>query len=154
MKRLTTLTVASVMALSSFSFAAFGESHAMKEEAMMYEMGEEGIEALMKANGAATKVLGDMAKGTTAYDATAAEEAKMALIANAKEIPHVFEQPIEGGETLPAAWENWEDFVAKATAMEEAAMALDVSSAESIGAGLGMVGGTCGGCHQLYRVKS
>ncbi len=113
-------------------------------------------EDLMKANGAAAKVLGDMAKGTTAYDAAAAEAAKAKLIEDAGLIPTVFEAPATEAETesKPEIWTNWDDFVVKANALKTASEALDVSSAETIGAGMAGIGGACADCHKAYRVAN
>jgi cytochrome c556 len=43
--------------------------------------------------------------------------------------------------------------LAKGKALGDAAGALDVASAESIGAGMGAIGGTCKACHTDYRVQ-
>lgn len=99
-------------------------------------------------------VLGGMAKGKMAFDADKAAMAKAGLIANAQAIPAAFEINAMDpkSEALPAIWENWEDFVTKASAMETAVGTLDVSSAEAIQGGLRSVGGSCGGCHKSYRI--
>ena len=112
---------------------------------------------LMKKNGAAAGVLGGMASGKEAFDAAKAEEAKATLIADAAMIAEVFKEP--GGadpasEAKPEVWTNWEDFLVKATALTDAATALDVSSAETIGAGMGAIGGACKDCHTSYRIMN
>jgi cytochrome c556 len=100
-----------------------------------------------------TKILGDMAGGKTAFDAAAAEAAKTALAAAAAEIPAKFEpqatDPVS--EAAPAIWTSWEDYLVKAQALVTAAEAIDVSSADTIGAGMGAVGGTCRACHSAYQ---
>lgn len=116
------------------------------------ETGHEAASAMMKANGGALKTLGDMAKGTTAFDAEAANAALEKLAANAAEIPAVFETPYEAATASPDIWTNWDDFVAKSEAMVTAA-SVTVDSAEAIGPVLGAIGGTCGACHQPYRLK-
>jgi cytochrome c556 len=109
----------------------------------------------MQAIGGAMKVLGGMAGGDVAFDAAAASAAKDALVAAAQGAPAAF--MTQGGED-PASeskadiWANWDDFAAKATALSNAATALDVSSAETIGAGMGAIGGTCKDCHSAYRM--
>ena len=109
---------------------------------------------LMKTIGMNTKVLGDMAKGTTAYDLAAADAAKAALVAASAEISAKFEPNVTdaGSEAKPEIWTNWEDFAAKGMALNAAATALDPSSVETIGAGMGAIGGTCGACHKAYRM--
>lgn len=111
---------------------------------------------LMKSFGGAAKTLGGMAQGEVAYDAAAAEAAKQALIAGAAEIGTKFTANVEdaGSEAKPEVWTSWDDFVAKANALGTAAAALDVASAETIGAGMGGIGGACKDCHTTYRVAN
>lgn len=110
---------------------------------------------LMKLQGKNAGVLGGMASGKAAYDAAAAEAAKAVLLETSSKIPETFMEP---GEPDPASlakpeiWTNWDDFVVKATALNTAVAALDVSSVETIGAGMAAIGGACGGCHEVYRV--
>ena len=109
---------------------------------------------LLAAQGAAMKVLGGMAGGEMAYDAAAAEAAKAALVATSGNIAVVFEPNTTdaASEAKADVWTNWDDFAAKAKVLNAAAMALDVSSAESIGAGMGAIGGACKDCHTTYRM--
>jgi cytochrome c556 len=113
----------------------------------------EARQALMKTFGGAAKTLGGMAGGG-AYDAAAAEAAKAALVTGAAEIAAKFETNVADpdSESKPEVWTNWEDFLVKAKAMGDAATAMDVSTAEGIGAGMGNIGGTCKACHQAYRM--
>ncbi len=101
-----------------------------------------------------TKVLGEMAGGKTAYDAAAATAAKDALVAASAEIGAKFEPQATDPKTKAKAeiWTNWDDFLKKATALNAAATALDASSAETIGAGMGAVGGACKDCHSTYQM--
>lgn len=110
---------------------------------------------LMKTIGGAAKTLGGMASGEVAHDAAAAEAAKQAMIAAAAEIEAKFTNNAAdpASEAKPEAWTNWNDFLAKGKALGDAAGALDVASAESIGAGMGAIGGTCKACHTDYRVQ-
>ena len=121
---------------------------AVANEAMMAR------ETLMKSFGGAAKALGGMAGGEMAYDQAAAEAAKAALVAGAAEIAAKFEAPIDDpeSEAKPEIWANWDDYLVKAKALGDAAAALDVASAESIGAGMGAIGGACKDCHTTYRV--
>jgi cytochrome c556 len=109
---------------------------------------------LMKIIGKNTKVLGDMAGGKAAFDAAAAEAAKVALVAASAEISAKFEPNVTdaGSEAKPEVWTNWEDFAAKGKALNAAATALDTATVESVGAGMGAVGGSCGACHKAYRM--
>ncbi len=121
---------------------------AVADEAMMAR------ETLMKSFGGAAKALGGMAGGEVAYDQAAAEAAKAALVAGAAEIAAKFEAAIDDpeSESKPEIWTNWDDFLVKAKALGDAAAALDVASAETIGAGMGGIGGACKDCHTTYRV--
>lgn len=110
---------------------------------------------LMGTIGANTKVLGDMAGGKAAYDATAAEAAKAALAAAAAAIPAAFEAEVDDpvSEARPDIWMNMDGFVEDAKALEDAAGAVDVSSVEGIQAGMGAIGGACKACHSDFRAK-
>lgn len=109
---------------------------------------------LMSDIGRYTKVLGDMANGREAFDATAAAAAQAGLAAAAANMPVVFESE---GAADPASdskaeiWTNWDDFVAKAEVLKVAAEGIDTASVEGIKAGMGAVGGTCRACHTPYR---
>jgi len=63
--------------------------------------------------------------------------------------------PVADSRAKPEIWDNWDDFVAKAEALQTAATAL-AAAADSGGfaAGRELVRGvrdTCGGCHRPYR---
>ena len=111
--------------------------------------------ALMSLVGKNTGILGGMASGKTPYDAAAAEGAKAALIEASAKIEATFKD--QGGadpasEAKPEIWTSWDDFLKKAGALGAAATAVDVASAETIGAGMGAIGGSCKDCHSTYRM--
>lgn len=110
---------------------------------------------LMGINGKSAKTLGEMAGDKADFDASAAEAAKAALIAAAAEIPAKFEQEADDpvSEARPEIWMNWDGFVEKSKALEDAANALDVSSLDSLKAGMGAVGGACKSCHTDFKAK-
>jgi cytochrome c556 len=110
---------------------------------------------LMKVVGKNTGVLGGMASGKEPFDAAAAEAAKVALVAAFGQVEATFME--QGGadpvdEAKPEIWSNWEDFLSKANAAATAAGAIDVASVETIGAGMGALGGACKDCHTSYRI--
>jgi cytochrome c556 len=110
---------------------------------------------LMGTIGKSIGVLGNMASGKAAYDAAAAEGAKAALIEASAKIEATFmtqgaADPVS--EAKPEIWTNWDDFLVKANALNAAATAVDVASVETIGAGMGALGGSCKDCHTTYRV--
>jgi len=104
------------------------------------------------------KVIGDMAKGTTSFDAAKAAEAARDIGVTAKKIHELFPEGSGGGtsEALPAIWEHWDDFTAKADdlgkAAETLAVALDNGDADWKSAFKG-VSDACKACHQDYRKK-
>ncbi len=110
---------------------------------------------LMTVIGKNTGILGDMAGGKAAYDAAAAEGAKAAIVEAAGKIEATFKDQgaaDPASEAKPEVWTNWEEFLADAKKLGEAAGAMDVASAESIGAGMGALGGACKDCHTEFRV--
>jgi cytochrome c556 len=109
---------------------------------------------LMSVVAGNTKTLGEMAGGKIPFDATAAAAAKAALAAAAAEIPAKFEPQATDPVTEAKAeiWTNWDDFVAKSEALLKAAEAVDTTSVETIGAGMGAIGGACKDCHTTYRM--
>lgn len=74
--------------------------------------------------------------------------AELARIANT-----LFPEGSQGGEALPAIWENPEDFDAKLDAFEAAAASLKstVDSGGSIGPAFQELGQACKSCHDDYR---
>jgi cytochrome c556 len=109
---------------------------------------------LMRSNGKNVGILGDMAGGKAPYDAAAAEAAKAALIENAGMIEATFKDQgaaDPASRAKPEIWANWDDFLLKAKALGDAAAAIDVASVESIGAGMGAIGGACKDCHTTYQ---
>jgi cytochrome c556 len=104
------------------------------------------------------KIIGDMAKGKTPFDAAKAAEAARDIGVTAKKIHELFPEGSGGGksEALPAIWEHWDDFTAKAdelgTAADTLAAALDGGDPDWKGAFRG-VSDACKACHQDYRKK-
>ena len=111
-------------------------------------------QALMGTIGMNTKVLGEMAGGKVPFDAAAAKAAKTALTDASAKIAATFEPKGTDADSKakPEIWTSWDDFVAKADVLNKAAVALDVTSAESIGAGMAGVGGSCKDCHSKYQL--
>ena len=107
-----------------------------------------------------TGLLGDMAKGTTPYDAEIATAAAENLAAEAAMNRIVLW--IEGSEqgavaTSRAKTEIWSDaagFEEKSIALETATIAMVAAAGtdlESLRAAMGGVGKSCGDCHKAYR---
>lgn len=142
MKFVTKTIVAGLIMVAGVAFAKSTDPDAMARQALMGTIGMN------------TKVLGDMAGGKVAFDAAAAEAAKAALAEAAGKIATTFEPQGTDAESdaKPEIWTNWDDFVAKADGLSKAALALDATSVEGIGAGMAGVGGACKDCHTKYRL--
>jgi len=110
---------------------------------------------LMASNGAVLRTLGGMASAKIAFDAAAAEAAKQVLVANAAGTLVVFKNQASdpASHASNSIWTAWDDFSAKAGDLGKAAEALDTTSADSIAAGLGAIGGTCKACHTAYKAS-
>ncbi len=108
----------------------------------------------MSGIGANMKTLSQMSKGEIAFDAAAAQAAIDEIAEASETIPAVFETPAQDpeSEASPEIWENWEDFVSKAEALQAAASGATVTDEASLGAAMGAIGGTCGSCHRAYQL--
>ncbi len=108
----------------------------------------------MSAVGKAAKTLGEMAKGEAPLHQAKARMARDTLSLGAGKIPALFESPATDpkSEALPLIWENWEDFTARAQAMQAAALELDFTTRNNLSKSMKTLGATCGGCHERYRM--
>jgi cytochrome c556 len=109
---------------------------------------------VMDSQGANAKILGDMAGGKADFDAAKAAEAAAAIAATAATIPDIFraDEADPKSNAKPEIWANYSDFEAKAGDLMKAAQAMDTSSVEGVGAGMGALGGACGACHKAYKM--
>lgn len=109
----------------------------------------------MKRIAAETKVLGEMAKGTTEFDRAAARRAAASIARHAAQAPGLFEAPEDDpkSESLPAIWDNFDDFAAKSLEMEKIALGLSrsISSVGDLRPAVQRLGATCTSCHEVYR---
>lgn len=110
---------------------------------------------VMKDAKASMAVLGDMAKGQRAFDPAVAEQARRDLMRYALDMPNVFETPAQDpkSEALPVIWTSFPDFTQRALTMNVEFEALDVSSLETLRAGLPAAAVTCRACHQTFRKR-
>jgi cytochrome c556 len=118
--------------------------------------------ALMKTNGQQAKIVGDMAKGDTPFDAAAVHKAFASFQNAAANMPTLYPDSSKGGDPAddfnagPKVWEDMADFKARFVKFGEDAKAADssVTDVDTLKAALGNIGkNDCGGCHQIYRVK-
>ena len=109
----------------------------------------------MKSIATATKTLGDMTKGTRAFDAAEAREAFEAIAAQSKRVPALFEAREDDpkSEALPVIWDDFADFEAKNATMQTTAAQLSrsVATLDELRAGFNDLGATCAACHKTYR---
>jgi len=115
----------------------------------------EARQSVMEAIGAQMKVLGQMAKGETAFDAEAARAAVARMDEAAHHIEPAFEPEAmsEDSEARPDIWMDWESFTAQAEALREALAGVDVSTQDGLKTALGTIGGACKDCHEDFREK-
>lgn len=116
-------------------------------------------EAMMKGFGGSLGQLAPMARGEQPFDSAAVMAALEALQGHAEKFDAAIlfpEGSIGDGEALPAIWENTEDFQARADKLKadvEAVMANPPADPAALGAALQQIGGNCGACHEVYRMK-
>jgi cytochrome c556 len=110
----------------------------------------------MAAVGGHMQAIVDIIQGKVPHTAHLATHAD-ALAALAEVADTLFPDGSEGGDALPAIWENGEDFAAKLAAFKEAAANFKVAAASGdmaqVGGGLQQLGQACKGCHDDYRAQ-
>lgn len=102
----------------------------------------------------ATKVVGQMVQGKTAFDRDAVIAAAAVLTQETARIPEMFETRADDpkSEALPAIWDNWEDFKAKADdGVSAADLVSQAASPDDLKAAVARLGQTCKACHADYR---
>lgn len=123
----------------------------------------EDREALMKERGQAVGGLSKMAKGETPFDAAGALALLEQLKANGEktDIDVLWAASATGNtgdspESAPKIWEDMAGFKAAEEKYEtavNAAIAAAPADAAALGAAMGGIGQSCGGCHEVYRIK-
>ena len=144
------------VALAAVAVAGFAFAQTVLEPAAA----EVARSANMKLRGAQMVVLGGMAQGETPYDAVAAQAAADELVAVLMVDQSTWwplgsdSDTIENSRALPAIWANMDDVIAKATALSDAATAMQAAAGvdlASLQGAMGALGGACGSCHETYR---
>lgn len=118
-------------------------------------------QTVMKAIGAHMGGIGAVLKGEVDYGPKHIEEHAEAINGMAQILADAFREDVgtSGGETAAKQeiWSDWNDFVAKAKGLEEAAGNLgdlaEGGDMAAIGDGVKALGGACGACHNTFRVK-
>ena len=147
--KIAILAASSLMTVSAFAFAHSGATGIVKQR----------MEA-MKDVGKQMKIIGEMIKGTAAFDGLAAKKAADTISEHAAEIQNLFPEGStqSPSEALPAIWSEWDEFIAIADEMKFEAeklstIAKTASNTQEIKAQFMSVGKTCSGCHERYRLK-
>ena len=115
-------------------------------------------EDLMKQNNQHAKVVVQMMKDQTPFDAKAVEAAFAQWADTAQKLPSLFPDDARTGgdnRASPKIWENKKDFEAKAAAFGKAVAdnrAKAVGSLGGLKAAIPVVGKGCDNCHELYRL--
>lgn len=108
-------------------------------------------------------VLGAMAQGRIDYDAALAQTAADNMFHLTRHDQSRLwpegtdSMSMDGTRAKPDIWDNLDDFVAKFTALQDAAVALQASAGNGVDdlrAGVGAMGASCQACHQAYREES
>src|SRR5690242_6022487 len=114
--------------------------------------------ALMKENGAQSRVAREMIEGKQPFELAKAQKVLATFAGVHDKAKNLWPDTSKsGGDTasLPAVWENKADFEAKLTKFSSDAKAAEakVKDLDSFKAVMGDIGKDCGGCHNTYRKK-
>jgi cytochrome c556 len=114
-------------------------------------------QALMKANGEATKPIVPILKGQAPFDLATVQKALNTYIEAADKMPALFPPGSDKGKThaLPAVWQDKSDFdarFAKFGGDAKAALA-SIKDEATFKANFPPIFKDCGGCHEKYREK-
>lgn len=110
----------------------------------------------MDQNGQAMKTLVPMMQGKTDFDAAAAQAALAAIATVAAGAPDLFKANEHDPESKAkdTIWDNFDDFTAKASALQTAAEAgAGVDSLAALQAAMGPVAQACKACHMEYKAQ-
>lgn len=150
--KLRKLSLLSVIALVALGFG-LALVHAQEEEAP--ELGYR--QKVMKGHGASMGSIGDILKYKLPGGNDHVAKHARNISAYASLIPEAFEKNISTGKTdaKPEVWQNWDDFVSKAEALDVAATELSAAAAggdmRAMMPGVKALGDACRNCHNEYR---
>lgn len=101
------------------------------------------------------KVIGTMHMGQTGFDAAAANGALEKIAEHAADIPSLFETKALGpkSEALPAIWNDFDAFTARATELQDTASSLagTVEDPGDLMPVMHEIGQACSACHSDFR---
>jgi cytochrome c556 len=114
--------------------------------------------ALMKDNGAQSRIASEMISGKQPFDLAKAKNVLTTFATVSEKSKSLYPESSKAGDTaaLPAVWENKADFEAKLAKLAADAKAAEgkVTDLDSFKAVMGDVGKDCGGCHRTYRKRT
>jgi cytochrome c556 len=116
-------------------------------------------ENLMKQNNNHAKVVVQMVKGQTPFDAKAVEAAFAQWADTAKQLPNLFPANAKTGgdnRASPKIWENKADFNAKIADFAKVVAdnrAKAIASLDGLKVAVNAVGKSCSACHDEYRLS-
>lgn len=136
------------VALIAFGTAALSHSGVTNKDVMARMMVMSTISEQMK-------VIGAMAKGETQFDPAVAQSALIEIAAQSAQIPSMFETRADDpkSEALPAIWERFDTFVARAEDSVTVAerLAATITTEADLGPAMGQLGAACKACHADFR---
>lgn len=151
MKKIITMSIA--LGVASMAIPLSAPAHASGADAVEYR---QQAFKMIRAN---FGQISDMVRGQAEFDADAVRTRANAL----KHLSHIpFDaftgagyRVTENSDTLPAAWDNWDDFQSKAEAFQKAAYELaeaaESGDARTIRPRFMATARTCQQCHEDYR---
>lgn len=157
MKKFVVLASALTIALSGVTFTALAQDMTPEQQAAAAVDTRKALFKILRFN---LVPIAGMAQGAP-FNAEVAERNARRIAAMAPMIPEVLARDtsaFDGIETtaLDIIWENQDDIAAKAQALMDNANAFaDVAAGGDMAATLGafrQLGGSCGDCHDSYRV--
>jgi cytochrome c556 len=118
-------------------------------------------QTMMKGNGKNAGALAAMVKGEKPYDQATVDTALAQFEDTAKKLPTLFPESIKGlkaeGDysSSPKIWEDKAGFDTHIATFAKAVMDAkgSVRDLDALKAALPVIGKSCGGCHETYRIK-
>jgi cytochrome c556 len=119
-------------------------------------------QTVMKGNGKNAGALAAMVKGDKPYDQATVDTALAQFADTAKKLPTLFPESSKGlkaeGDysTSPKIWEDKAGFDAHIATFAKAVTDAkgSVKDLDTLKAAMPVIGKSCGGCHETYRVKN
>jgi len=119
-------------------------------------------QTVMKSNGRNAGILAAMVKGEKPYDQAAVDAALTQLDETARKLPTMFPESVKGLKAegdysaSPKIWEDKAGFDAHIATFAKAVTdaKASVKDLDTLKVSLPVIGKSCGGCHETYRLKN